>query len=296
MGEPPNISLLSIDLKPLSETANLLIEKLSSAVGWIVSHDSPKKSAISQYIIDIQNDPTLDPLVKAALVTNAQKIIREYCNQKDIISFAIHDLHGASNSSINQLDDDWILSFMDKARLVSNKDLQALWGKILSQECKEPHSVPKHLLTILESVDSYLATAFTKIKSHSIRILDDKPRFFSIIHFDSDSKYFNAKGLNLDVLTDLDAIGLISFNISSRYTITTDVVHCPFQYGNQLFSIDEDGYPDLEAGNVQLTRAGERLCEIIEAPELTDFLVHCLPDIGVKYRTVTDLSNSTSTK
>ena len=291
MGETPNISLVSIDLQPLSATANLLIQKISDAIGWTITHDTPGKLAISKLIEDIQNNPHLDPLVKAASVTHVKKIIREYCNQNNIVKIAINNLQGASTSSVSQLDSDWIASFMNKARFISDSTLQILWGKILSQECKNPNSAPKHLLNILESVDTYLATAFTKIKMHSIRILDENPRFFSIVHYSNDAAYFNAMGLTLDTLTDLDAVGLISFHVNVNYQISLEMNHCPFQYGNQLFKIDDEGHPNLQAGNVQLTRAGEHLCEIIDAPELTDFLVHCLPDIGAKYHVVENQPN-----
>lgn len=65
-----------------------LLDKLSHAVGWCANHDTPNRVAINTYIAEIQNS-NIDPLIKAARISNAKKIIREYCNQENIVSIAI---------------------------------------------------------------------------------------------------------------------------------------------------------------------------------------------------------------
>ena len=59
-----------------ADVMNNLINKLSNAVGWVAIHDTPNRIAVENYIRDIQNS-NYDAVTKAALISNARKIIRE---------------------------------------------------------------------------------------------------------------------------------------------------------------------------------------------------------------------------
>ena len=75
----------------LGEVVTALLDKLEHAVGWCANHDTPSRTAVNTYIEEIQNSDK-DPLVKAALISNARKIVKEYCNQKNIVSIAIQSV------------------------------------------------------------------------------------------------------------------------------------------------------------------------------------------------------------
>lgn len=79
-------------------------------------------------IEDIKNSD-YDSLLKAALISQAKKTIKEYCNQKDVVGFAINELREGANPQ--KVDDDWIALFMNQARLISDEVFQSIWGKIL---------------------------------------------------------------------------------------------------------------------------------------------------------------------
>ena len=125
MKENKNVSLINNDFSGISDVANNLINKLSDCVGWCANRETPKKIAISTYIADIQKS-NRDPLVKAALISNAKKILKEYCNQYDIINIAINSLK--EDSTPESIDEDWISIFMDRARLVSSEEFKLIWG------------------------------------------------------------------------------------------------------------------------------------------------------------------------
>lgn len=63
------------DMDGMSEVMNNLIDKLSQGVGWVVMHPTPKRIATQQYIEDIKNKD-YDPLTKAALISNAKKVLK----------------------------------------------------------------------------------------------------------------------------------------------------------------------------------------------------------------------------
>ena len=75
-------SLISFD--GFADVCNNFINKISDATGWIANHKTPARIAADTYIQEIQNS-NYDPLTKAALISNAKKAIKEYCNQNNII-------------------------------------------------------------------------------------------------------------------------------------------------------------------------------------------------------------------
>ena len=112
-------SLISFD--KLGDVANNLINKLASALGWIANRETPMKIAVNNYIGEISKGD-YDPLTKAAMISQAQKTIKEYTRQVNITKIAISNL--SDSAKPDDVDDDWLSQFMDKARLVSNKDFQ----------------------------------------------------------------------------------------------------------------------------------------------------------------------------
>ena len=85
-----------LDIDGAADVANNLLDKLGTAVGWGVNRETPERIAIATYIEDIKNSD-YDSLLKAALISQAKKTIKEYCNQKDVVGFAINELREGAN-------------------------------------------------------------------------------------------------------------------------------------------------------------------------------------------------------
>lgn len=117
-----------LDIDGAADVVNNLLDKLGTAVGWGVNRETPERIAIATYIEDIKNSD-YDSLLKAALISQAKKTIKEYCNQKDVVGFAINELREGANPQ--KVDDDWIVLFMDQARLISDEVFQSIWERFL---------------------------------------------------------------------------------------------------------------------------------------------------------------------
>ena len=85
-----------LDIDGAADVVNNLLDKLGTAVGWGVNRETPERIAIATYIEDIKNSD-YDSLLKAALISQAKKTIKEYCNQKDVVGFAINELREGAN-------------------------------------------------------------------------------------------------------------------------------------------------------------------------------------------------------
>lgn len=266
-----DIKFSLINLDGLSELGQSLLDKISNAIGWIATKNTPKRIAIQTYIEEIKNG-NYDPITKAVLISNAKKTIAEYSNQNSIVQHAIANMNDTAHPEL--VENDWISQFMDKARLVSDSDFQLIWGRILAEECNIPGSVPRSLLHTLEQMDRNDAEKFTKLASFSIFVMEDNNRNYSPVIIEKHLRdYYTKRGVDFDSLIDLQALGLIKASIgmfTPEYCSTCStapiVVH---YYGKQ--HVLPSGIFDLPVGNVIFTKTGQALCQAIETEEQEGF-------------------------
>ncbi len=267
-----------INMDGLADVVNNLIDKISNAVGWVATHDTPRRLAIDTYIQEIQKGD-YDPLTKAALISQAKRCIREYCNQQDVVKVALQALKPSAKPE--NVDPDWIAQFMDKARLVSDAQFQILWGNILAGECNNPGCIPKSLLHIMEQLDMEMANAFMAIAAVSVWYIDKGVQFWTpVITGELLDDYYKSMGITYDNLVDLQSVGLIKIDFGlamSSYVQTVDESPADIHYHDQVYSLPAN-QSDFPVGNVIYTGAGNALCRTI-APEKVErfFEEKCVP-------------------
>ncbi len=269
-------SLLNLD--GVTDVVNNLIDKISSAVGWIATHDTPKRIARRQYVDDIQS-LDLDPLEKAAKISRASQDIKQYCNQYRAVSSAAGLLTPAARPQ--DVEDEWINSFMDKVRLISSDELQAIWARILAEECEAPGTVPLQLLHILSILPKHLAEAFQRLCRFAFVFESETHLLIQT----SNMEFYNKYGLTFSDIQNLSAIGLITQSDAlSPYALFFATVP-PYkkQYliniGKAQFVCEikneTDTRPKLAIGEVLLTQAGQALCAITESNPPDEFPEFC---------------------
>ena len=271
-----NFSLINLD--GFSELAKSLLDKLSTALGWVVTRETPKRLAVQAYIEDIKKGD-FDPLTKAVLISNARKTISEYSNQSAIVQHAIDNMK--ENAKPEGINNDWLLQFMDKAGRVSDTDFQMIWGKILAEESNSPGSMPRSLLHILERMDRIDAERFSALCSFSVFVDDNgKKDYIPIIIQQRVKDYYKKGGIDHNALVDLCALGLIEISIglhapgyASEYSFTpVDVQYFDKHY---LFPPTVNS---ISVGNVIFTKTGQALCRAIEPEQKEDFFEQiCIP-------------------
>ena len=268
-----------IEMNGIGEVLNNLINKLSGAVGWIVNRDTPSKIAIEAYIADIKAS-NLEPLTKAALISQARKNLKEYCNQNNIFNIAVANM--SNTAKPEAVEDNWLALLFDKARLVSDENFQLIWGKILAEECNSPGSIPKTLLHILEHMDKNDAEAFSNVCSVSVYIENDSSKEFTpIITSQNFKDYYNEIGLNYDSLVNLQAIGLIEMKMDpftagySMNSLTSPII---IHYHGKNFEFPKE-ITEFQVGNVIFTKSGSALCKAIDYKEEREgfFEQYCAP-------------------
>ena len=70
-------------------------------------------------------------------------------------------LHEDANPE--SVDNDWIVNFFDKSRIVSDSEMQELWSRVLANEANSPGSYSKRTVNFLSDMDKNEAESFTKL-------------------------------------------------------------------------------------------------------------------------------------
>lgn len=271
MGKENKFSLF--DFEGASDVANNLIDKLASGIGWIANRNTPKKIAADTYIEEIKK-MNCSPELKAALISQTDKIIKEYCNQNDIVHIAINELNEDTNPK--NVEDDWIALFMDQARLISDSVFQEIWGRILAQECNVNNSIPKTLLYTLAQMDKEDAQAFTALCSITVKINEE----YEPIIVAGKLREYERWGITFDSLINLGALGLVKSDLgplAPGYIIESDKTTIKITYFDLEYEVEKNN-KELRIGNVMFTKSGQALCKAISVEKKEDFWEHyCLP-------------------
>ncbi len=233
-----------------------VIDKVSSAVGWIVTPKGDKVYQIEaeKYLIDkIKNDTNMPELAKAAYISNVRKVIREYRNQENILSLALKFLNNTANP--DGVDDDWLSYFFDNAKNISNQEMAIIWGHILAKEINEPNQVPKSLIYILSVIDYEDATSFKKLANVSIQIGE----LFVPVVFMQNSDMYAKYGLIPGDIISLANTNLIQLSeMLYSYTLNPKDKITYFDTNINVGNTEK-----ICVGQVILSKAGQALMSVI---------------------------------
>jgi len=271
-------NFVTIDLEHPCKVINNLIDKFTSGIGWIATHETPDRLALKTYIEDIQKSD-VTPLVKAAMISNANKTIKEYSNQYNIVKIAIENM--ADTAKPENIDNDWLSQFMDKARLISDEQFQLIWGHILKEECNVPNSIPKALLNILSQMDKKDAEVFSILCSLSVYIYENGIKMYAPIiiasHFDD---YYSKIGIEYNMLSDLQSLGLIEIGLDISddiYMIDNIKKPINIHYFDESYKLP-DSMDYFLCGNVIYTKSGSALCRALNVEKRKGFFdKYCVP-------------------
>jgi hypothetical protein len=197
-----------INLGELSKPATVLIEKISEATGGIfrpyqirrVAQAEAQASKI-RAVAQIEIEDIQRRALNRFLYEEANK-------QKNIESITRKALPAVEeNARPQEIENDWLLNFYDKCRLISDEEMQVLWSKILAEEANSPGNFSKRTVNLLASFSKRDAELFNNLCSFVCH-LNDFP--YPLIYNTDDEIYKKAK-INFVTLKHLEMIGLISF-------------------------------------------------------------------------------------
>lgn len=272
----------------LSKPATVLIEKIADAIGGIsrpwqirrlaqAEAEADKIRAVSQIeITEIQHRAISRFFAEEAKKQN---------NMESITEKALPDIKG--DAQPQNIEDDWLVHFFDKCRLISDDEMQLLWARVLAGEANSPGHYSRRTVSLLSSLDKKDALLFQRLCSFGWVIGDVIPLVYDVQH-----ATYNEQGIYFSSLTHLDDVGLISFEGLAGFRR----VHQPqkltlFYYGSPVsitFPTAENN--ELDLGHVLLSQAGEELAPICGSTPLPEFKKYVLEKWASKGYVVEELA------
>ena len=266
---PPDTSFSFLNLGKLSKPANTLIEKISNAVGVFFEPHQIKRVAKAKAEaarIEGQSEIDITDLHRRAARRWIEEEAQRQKNMEDITAKALPQLN--ENANPDSIEDDWIVNFFDKSRIVSDNEMQELWSRVLAGQANSSGTYSKRTVNFLSNLDKTEAELFTKFCGFVW-----KDGGFVPLVFDDKAEIYNRKGINFEALSHLDSIGLVQFNNLTRFNLLklpkSIVLH---YYSRPLhLNLPKDADNKLDIGAVLLTRIGLELTQICASKPVEGF-------------------------
>lgn len=94
---------------------------------------------------------------------------KKQLNIENVTAFAVKELKNEPPVTDEPLDEDWTTRFFRIAEDISNEEMQALWGKILAGEIKQPKTYSLRTLELIRNLSKLEATTFMKVANFAIK-------------------------------------------------------------------------------------------------------------------------------
>ena len=267
---PEGISNSVVDLGDISKPADTLIQKISDAVGGVFAPFQIKRIAKAEAeaaIISAQTEIQITDLHRRAMHRFIEEEAKRQKNIEEITTKALPQLTAEANP--NSMDNDWVTNFFERSRIVSDEEMQKIWAKVLAGEANAPGTYSKRTVNFLGDLDKKDAELFQSLCSFGWFVGS-----FTPLIFDSQNKIYTNRGINFNVLTHLDAIGLIRFDPLSGFERQGIPKQFLVSYcGSPLMlTMTNETGNSLTIGQVLLTKMGEELVKVCNAPRVADFM------------------------
>lgn len=254
-----NVSL--VDVGKLSKPATVLVEKISSAIGILYEPTRIKKKAIADAEVSKTKalmDLEIDDIQKRALHRLVSEEIKKQENIESITEKSFSSLN--EDAKPEDIEDDWISNFFDKCKLISDKEMQELWGRVLASESNKPGSFSKRTVEFMSTMDKKDAELFENLGQFFWLAGEFTP--FTINY---ENEIFKRKNLTFDSLRHLDSIGLVSFEPLSGFRLeaTNNQISTIIYFERSLDINFSNIDKSFLCGHTLLTKIGQDLAQTI---------------------------------
>ena len=268
---PKDIPNSLINLGDLSKPADTLIKKISNAVGILFETRQIKRVAKAKAEaarIEAQSEIEITDLHRRAARRWIEEEAQRQTNIESITAKALPQLN--ENANPDSIEDDWIVNFFDKSRIVSDNEMQDLWARILAGEANAPGTYAKRTVNLLLDLDKNEAELFTKLCGFVWAVEGEVP---VPLVFDQTAEIYTRNGLDFISLSHLDSIGLIHYGGLEGIEINELPKRFTVAYYDRTLALEmsKNADNDLEIGYVMFTRIGMELAPICEGKPVDGF-------------------------
>ena len=266
---PPDTSVSLIDLGKLSKPANTLLKKISNAVGVLFEPRQIKRVAEAKAEaarIEAQSEIEITDLHRRAARRWIEEEAQRQKNMEDITAKSLPQVN--ENANPDSIENDWIVNFFDKSRIVSDNEMQDLWSRVLAGEANSPGTYSKRTVNFLSDLDKTEADQFTMLCGFGWHFGNIVP-----LVFDVNGEIYNKYGINFNTLSHLDSIGLVKFDhLGGFLRLKLPKKTVAFYYSTPLhLNLPKDSDNEIDIGKVLFTQIGQELAQICGSKPVSGF-------------------------
>lgn len=154
---------LNIDLGKFSKPAEKLIDLVRRGLGLAYEPRHIKRTASAyaeaERILQSTNEQTKELYIRSLNRLFSQESRRQK-NIEAITQSAVQELPEEVDEK--PVDEDWMAHFFERCKDVSDRDMQALWARLLAGEVSKPGTYSLRTLNVVQTLDKIEAELFTK--------------------------------------------------------------------------------------------------------------------------------------
>ena len=268
----PGFSL--INASGLAKPADTLVTKISNAIG---RHFDPRQKvrlaeAESQAdrILRVgaaETDIEIAELKERAAYRFANEEMTKQINMEEVIGKALPGLD--DNANPEAMENDWILNFFDKCRMVSDNEMQQIWAGILAGEGNNPGTFSRRTVNLVVDLDKRDAELFKNLCGFAWMIGST----IQPLVFDTQHSIYNQQRIDFSSIIQLETLGLVRDGGAVGFRrINLPKVFQANYYGNPVvLTMPKESDNDLATGKTLLTQAGLELAPICGAKPVKGF-------------------------
>lgn len=254
---------------------------------------SPKELPISNTEYSVLINPSLEERAKDRV--NLQEA-KKQLNLESVTAYAAEELKNEPPVTDEPVDEDWKTRFFNIAEDISSDEMQALWGRILAGEIKQPKSYSLRTLELLKNLSKEEAEVFTKFANIKI-VSGDK----SIIYNQDNGAFLQSEfGITFTDRLLLTELGLISsennLEFSFAETNQTATTNALFIGSKGIVLNRGINTPKQPIKVLVFTKTGTELSKLIEPIPNENYIKKICssfkhPNVKIEYGDITFLPN-----
>jgi len=189
------------------------------------------------------------------------KSLTSFIREMEILGIAMEKFD--DNANENNISEDWLLDFFDKASRITEESTKELWGTMLAESASDKRLCSKTLLNSLflmgtDDILSFLNVCRFTLSEKYLKNKDDNITAYPIIYFSENVEKYNVYMLSSFKLNRLQRLGLIEVDYKSEYVFSEKCME--LIYANHVIKIEND--KKIKIGNVRFTYDGFLLYQI----------------------------------
>jgi hypothetical protein len=192
---------------------------------------------------------------------------KQQANFESVVAQAIPDLE--EDAKPDEIDNDWLTRFFEASKLISDKDMQSLWARLLAGEANKAGTFTKRTIEHVSNLEKRDAELFTTLCGFCCSVDQVLP-----LVYDSNNDIYKTNGLNFEKLTHLDDIGLVKFDSYGDFAFVSNLERVTVHYYGTyiVLSPATSEQNKIKVGKVLLTKVGQELAPISGSKPVDGFL------------------------